>query len=204
MKARHLIMVAALGVAAWLALFGDKTPSGAVTEHANTRASVVPVGANSGKQAVHNQAAVTSPLPTTPTRNVVSPSNAGKAGADNKQEVALLSLLPRENLIGGAHADHNASHFFGNHDWTPPPPPLPPPPPPPPPTAPALPFTYIGKKSEDGQWEVYLARGEQTYIVQENASIDGTYHVDKIDPPNMTLTYMPLKQQQNLQIGEAK
>jgi hypothetical protein len=34
--------------------------------------------------------------------------------------------------------------------------------------APPLPFAYLGKKLEGGQWEVYLGRGEEVlFIVRE-------------------------------------
>ncbi|HEY0063319.1 MAG TPA: hypothetical protein VGC21_14465, partial [Telluria sp.] len=94
-------------------------------------------------------------------------------------------------------------------DWTPPPPA----PdanalaaaaaaaPPPAPVAPPLPFTFLGKAVANGSWEVFLARGEQTYIVRNKMVIDGTYRVDAINPPNLTLTYLPLNQVQQLNIG---
>ena len=72
---------------------------------------------------------------------------------------------------------------------------------PPPPTAPTLPFIYLGKKVDDHIWEVYLARGEQTYIVREKTLIDNTYRVDSIRPPTLSLTYLPLNQAQTLSIG---
>ncbi|MFS2020837.1 hypothetical protein ACEN88_30195, partial [Massilia sp. CT11-108] len=71
-----------------------------------------------------------------------------------------------------------------------------------PPTAPPLPFTFIGKSVGDGAWEVYLARGDRTYVVREKgAVIDGTYRVESIAPPVLTLTYLPLNQVQQLNIG---
>ena len=83
---------------------------------------------------------------------------------------------------------------------TPPPAPVAPPPPPPP-TAPPLPFTLIGKANENGAWEVYLARAGKTYIVKPKTVIDGMYRVDAIAPPFLTLTYLPLNQVQQLNIG---
>ncbi|MCC2956584.1 hypothetical protein LK542_13270, partial [Massilia sp. IC2-477] len=69
------------------------------------------------------------------------------------------------------------------------------------PTAPPLPFTFIGKSLQDGAWEIYLARGDRTYLVRENTVIDGTYRVDAVRPPVLTLTYLPLNQVQQLNIG---
>jgi len=117
--------------------------------------------------------------------------------------------MPRDALIGESGTlfgqGQNGAGPFAHQDWTPPPPPpqpAPPPPPPPPPTAPPLPFTFIGKSVSDGVWEVYLARGARTYVVREKgAVIDGTYRVDAITPPVLTLTYLPLNQVQQLNIG---
>jgi hypothetical protein len=75
------------------------------------------------------------------------------------------------------------------------------PPPPPPPGAPPLPFSFIGKALEGGTWEVYLARADKTYVVQAKTVIDGMYRVDAIAPPVLTLTYLPLNQVQQLNIG---
>ena len=89
----------------------------------------------------------------------------------------------------------------GRQDWTPPPPPPAPAPAPPPPSAPPLPFTFIGKSLQDGVWQVYLARGDRTYLVRDKEVIDGTYRVDAIKPPVLTLTYLPLDKVQQLNIG---
>jgi len=67
--------------------------------------------------------------------------------------------------------------------------------------APPLPFAYIGKAAADGAWEVYLSRADKVYVVRLKTVIDGTYRVDAIAPPMMTLTYLPLNQVQQLNIG---
>ena len=112
----------------------------------------------------------------------------------------IARLVPRDVLIGkgpGAGADS----LFARQDWTPPPPPPPQPAPPPPPTAPPLPFAVIGKSLEDGKWQVFLASGDRTHIAAPGAVIDGAWRVDRIAPPLMTLTYLPLNQVQQLNIG---
>ncbi|MFL6671883.1 MAG: hypothetical protein ACJ8LG_01170 [Massilia sp.] len=173
MKRLHLVLGAALALAAGLAAFGDKTPDTGVAEPAARPArAVAPV------------ARVTAAV--------------GKGAAP-----PVLRLVPRDTLVGDS-ADQSragANELFGRQDWTPPPPPPPAAPPPPPPAAPPLPFTYIGKSVGDGAWEVYLARAERTYLVRENSVIDGTYRVDAIAPPILTLTYLPLNQVQQLNIG---
>jgi hypothetical protein len=71
----------------------------------------------------------------------------------------------------------------------------------PPPTAPPLPFSYIGKSFSEGQWEIFLARGDQTYAVRNQTVIEKTYRVDAITPPILSLTYLPLNKSQEINIG---
>jgi hypothetical protein len=182
MNPRHIVMgLAALGAAA-LAIFGDKTPDSGVAEAVEPRPSVVVAAA---------------PVAAKAPRGGAPDSVAG--------EPAILRLLPRAALIGeGDEAMGRPADVFGSQDWTPPPPPPPPQAaaaPPPPPMAPPLPFTYLGKAAENGRWEVFLAVGDKTYVVTDKMVIDGMYRVDAIAPPNLTLTYLPLNQVQQLNIG---
>jgi hypothetical protein len=75
---------------------------------------------------------------------------------------------------------------------------------PPAPVAPPLPFIALGKKLEDGEWEVFLGRGDQVLLVREGQSIDTQYRVDQIQPPILSLTYLPLNKAQTLSIGDAR
>lgn len=189
MKTRPVLLASGVAIAAWLAFFGDKTPATDIAEPL-ARASMSGA-AKAGTIASTAASAAAS--------RSISPHTAKL-----QREPVILALLARENLIGGAHASPQVDNLFASQSWTPPPPPPPktePPPPPPPPQAPALPFTYLGKKMEGGSWEVFLARGEQTFIAHEQSEIDGTYHVDSIKPPTLSLTYLPLKQVQTLTIG---
>ncbi|UGQ47666.1 hypothetical protein [Massilia endophytica] len=178
MKPRHLLMGAALLAAAGLVLFGDTTPSNGVAEPVERAPRSAPV------------AAPRAPAPA-----------ADAATTDN----AILRLVPRSTLIGeaGEAAFRSGEGVFLGQNWNPPPPPPPPGPvaPPQPPSAPPLPFAFIGKSVTDGQWEVYLARGEQTYVVHNKTVIDGTYRVESIAPPTLTVTYLPMNQVQQLNIG---
>jgi len=93
---------------------------------------------------------------------------------------------------------------FASKSWYVPPPPPPPPKiePPPKPTAPPLPFVYIGRYDNPGAPTVImLVRGDRLYTVSEGDSIDGTYHVDRVEKGQVELTYLPLKQKQFLQTG---
>lgn len=118
---------------------------------------------------------------------------------------ALTPLVSRDQWFTPHSNDVEpvAMDLFGLRSWTPPPPP----PsttqaPPPPPMAPPLPFTFLGKKSEMGSWEVYLGRGENTYIVREGTRFAENYRVERIAPPQMTLTYLPLEQSQSMSVGD--
>jgi hypothetical protein len=170
MTPRHLLLGAALLVAAGFAVFGDKNPAGVV-------------------EPVQRSAAAAAPART------AAPASAGPAGM-----VTILQLAPRDALIGDGAEGGSA---FRALDWTPPPPPKPAPPatPPPPPSAPPLPFTFVGKAIEKGVWEVFVARGADTLIVRDKMVIDGVYRIDTIAPPAMTITYLPLNQVQQLNIG---
>lgn len=176
MKPYQIAMGIALLGAAALALFGDKSPSAEVAEavERQPRAAAPPLAA------------------------------ARKNEAAAKDEVMILRLQPRALLIGEAGDGFgSADAMFGGRDWNPPPPPPSnaPPPPPPPPMAPPLPFAYIGKAAADGAWEVYLSRADKVYVARLKTVIDGVYRVDAIAPPTMTVTYLPLNQVQQLNIG---
>lgn len=113
------------------------------------------------------------------------------------QAAIRLDKLKRTPLEG------EVADLFKSKTWYVPPPP-PKPAPPPPPSAPPLPFTYMGKLLEDGKVTVFLARQDRNYLAREGDTIDGTYRVDEIRAPLMTLTYLPLNIKQTLQIGETK
>ena len=177
MKPRHIAMGAALLLAAGLLVFGDSSPQGEVAE---------------AVERPHAAPARAAPARTTST-------------AASKPAPPIARLVPRATLIGDGKDSFNAaagagSGLFGRQDWTPPQPP-PKPAPPPPPSAPPLPFTVIGKSLEDGKWEVYLASGQNTHIAHEGAVLDGAWRIERIAPPLMTLTYLPLNQVQQLNIG---
>lgn len=195
MNPRHLLMGVVLAGAAALVLFGDNSPSGDVAEPAERR---VPKVATAAAPGVASTVATASAAP------VAAPSPRGKAQARTVTDTAILRLLPRAELLGKSGDASFAGNegLFGSRNWTPPPPPPAAPPPPPPPVAPPLPYTFIGKALADGAWEVFLARGaDRTFIVRNQMVIDGAYRIDSIAPPMMKLTYLPLNQAQQLNIG---
>jgi hypothetical protein len=173
MKPYQIVMALALVGAAGLVLFGDNSPSTDIAE---------PV-ARAEKPAPRRAAqARTSRRPT--------PSSCRWSRAQLVGESGDATFASGEGVFMG-------------QNWNPPPPPPPPPSntPPPPPMAPPMPFTYIGKALADGAWEVFLARGDKTYSVRVQTVIDGTYRVERIAPPVMSVTYLPLNQQQQMNIG---
>jgi hypothetical protein len=132
-----------------------------------------------------------------PTR-AAKPVSRGPAGAQANVELApqVALLQPRDTMPEGK----STGAAFAARTWDPPPPPLPRPGPP---VAPPLPFTYVGKKFEEGSWEVFIELGERVLVVQERDLIAQQWRVDKIEPSSMTLTYLPLNQKQSLSIVAA-
>jgi hypothetical protein len=186
MKRHHLLLAGGLSMSAWFAFFADKTPDTGIA-----------------------QAVVRTVTP-----GAAKPSGAGAApatGATEKSgisatEPAIDTLHPRTRLIADTDDPAFIDRLFMSQNWTPPPPPnvvapVLAPPPPPPPMAPPMPFTYLGKALDDGGWEVFLARAEQIYIVRGQTVMDGVYRVETIAPPTLSLTYLPLNQVQQINIG---
>lgn len=182
MKGRHVLMGGALVVAAGLVLFGDRQPEADVAEAVERPAS-------------------TSPAPARVAARTATPAQG------MEHNTAIRRLIPREELIGatGDDAFGSAGGVFAGQSLNAPaaqqqaeagPPPVPPAP-----TAPPLPFTVLGKGIADGAYEVYLARGDRTYVIHAGTVIDGMYRFDTIAPPTLTVTYLPLKQVQQLNIG---
>ena len=93
---------------------------------------------------------------------------------------------------------------FANRSWVTPPPPVQEAPPAPP-TAPALPFTYMGKmqEGESGPVTVYLVQGEQAYSVKKGDVIDKTYRVESITADQIVMTYLPMAIKQTLTFGNS-
>ena len=80
-------------------------------------------------------------------------------------------------------------------------PPLPAPwPPLPVPAPPPLPFTYVGKQRVGDAWQVFIADKEELRIVKVADVIAQQYKVLAIDPPTMTLDYLPLHEVQQLRL----
>ena len=69
------------------------------------------------------------------------------------------------------------------------------------PVAPALPYTYFGRMTEDGKLYVFLQRGERSYTVNAGDVLYQMSRIDDITPNAVVLTYLPLKERQLLHTG---
>jgi hypothetical protein len=126
----------------------------------------------------------------------VTPTQVATANATEAMQIA--ELLPRKTSTA------RAGSLFESAAWVAPPPRPPPAPPPPSPRAPQLPFAFIGKRFDGARWEVFVGRGADTLIVRENDLVDGTYRIETIHPPLLSLVYLPLNERQTLAIGPAE
>ncbi|KQQ46325.1 hypothetical protein ASF61_18140 [Duganella sp. Leaf126] len=219
MKPYQVVMGLALIGAAALLLFGDRTPSGAIVEPVAHRGAAAEASAAGARNHGSDTAGADGNAGAARGRGGSAAAAAGgtRAGepggrgvnAGARADVAIARLVPRAQLVGAAgDPGFGAGEgIFLGQNWNPPPPQ----PtaaeraaanaPPPPPMAPPVPYTYFGKAVQDGAWEVYLARGDKTYVARSQSVIDGAWRVDRIAPPLLTLTYLPLNQVQQINIG---
>lgn len=181
-RRRWWLWLPLLGLAGWLALFGDRSADG--------KAAAV-----SGPVRLPGIAEPASRL-----RLVPTPKTAATAVPE-----VIETLVRRDEWVAPVPADAASAarrDLFSTRNWNPPPPPVPVSEPAP--VAPPLPFVFLGKKLEGEVWEVYLSRGEQTFVVREGQTLEHAYRIDKIAPPSLTLTYLPLAQSQTLMIGDSR
>ena len=68
-------------------------------------------------------------------------------------------------------------------------------------TLPANPFVYAGKIIQDGALVVFLIDGEKSHAVKSGDVIEDIWKVKSITPPTMTLKYIPLKFEIQMEIG---
>ena len=125
-----------------------------------------------------------------------APAQAVEQPAAEAADLDLARLRRAGKSSGESSVD-----AFARHSWYVPPPP-PRPGPPRKPTAPPLPFKYMGRLVEPGREIVFLTGSQdRNYAVSAGDTITGTYRVESISEKQMTLTYLPLDQQQTLQFG---
>lgn len=194
MKTQHLLMSAGLAGAAGLAFFGDKTVDSGVAAPV-VRQAAVPTSFSAAQPTPAGKSVIGSSAPIETGSQVDHKFQA----AQEEAEVRILTLQPRAGLIGAA-SGRGSDGLFASKSWTPPPK-LAKLEPPPPPSAPPLPFTYLGKQTAGGHMEVYLARGDEIFVVRDQTVIQNTYRVESIKPPTLSLVYLPLNEIQRLSIG---
>lgn len=96
---------------------------------------------------------------------------------------------------------------FAVQSWQPAPSlpePLPSPPPQPEPTAPALPFSYMGRQEQPGgptPTTFYLTRGEDLFAVVAGDKLGDEYRFDGVDQGMLQFTYLPLSVKQAMNPG---
>ena len=142
-----------------------------------------------------------------PTRSTVTPSapHAIKPAAAGHRSPVMNASFHRGNRIVG---DAAAASLFSAHSWyvappAPPPPPPAAPLPPPAPMAPPLPFAFMGSyRAEGGGSTYFLTAGDRVYDVKVGDTLDNTYSVDGVKSGQLLLTYMPLKIQQSIAVGD--
>jgi hypothetical protein len=128
-----------------------------------------------------------------------------KPGTDARNPSFLNAFLHRSERIVD---NTGAASLFAPQSWyvappAPPPPPPSAPLPPPPPTAPPLPFAFMGSYKTEGAGSTYfLTAGDRVYDVKIGDTLDNTYSVDGVKAGQLLLTYMPLKIQQSLAVGD--
>ena len=121
----------------------------------------------------------------------------------HKSPVMNASYRMSERIV----KDVAAVALFSAHSWFVAPPPPPPPPPvafapPPAPTAPPLPFVFMGSYQSQGAVTYFLTAGDRVYDAKVGDTLDNTYSVDDVKSGQLLLTYMPLKIQQSLAVGD--
>lgn len=134
-----------------------------------------------------------------------APVQAARARPAPAREVAILALLPRAPTLasaGGAAPDLFAARRARTGAAPSAAGDAPPARPSAPAVAPPLPFTVLGKKLQNGVWEVYLAHGERTLVARPDTIIDQQYRVKTIVADSLTLVYLPLNQPQTLSTGD--
>jgi hypothetical protein len=132
-----------------------------------------------------------------------SPHLIKPAPAGRKSTIVNASFRMSDRIV----KDTAAASLFSPQSWYVAPP-APPPAPvvyqaPPAPTAPPLPFAFMGSyKAEGGGSTYFLTAGDRVYDVKVGDTLDNTYSVDGVKSGQLLLTYMPLKIQQSLAVGD--
>jgi hypothetical protein len=148
------------------------------------------------------------------TSQTIEPTRGTASGPSTRAPRAVPSTrkLPIDNasfrMPDRIVKDTAAAALFSAQSWYVAPPAPPPAPvvaqPPPVPTAPPLPFAFMGSYRADGTATYFLTAGDRVYDVKIGDTLDNTYSVDGVKSGQLLFTYMPLKIQQSLAVGEER
>ena len=177
-RQRGALLVLGVLVSGWLAIFGDKTPPDqlkSVGAHAPSRMDSVQERATEPRVWQLVEAEVPGRISHGLPARTHGDSRAG--GARGSPSVVLFAATswqpaPKQEALQDVR-----------------------------PSAPPLPFLVLGKKLQEGRWEVFLSRGDQTLIVSSGDEIDGVYRVKRLEPPMLVFEYLPLSEEQTLDVG---
>lgn len=68
--------------------------------------------------------------------------------------------------------------------------------------APALPFQFMGRYSDDGQTAYFLQMDGQNLLARPGERVTDQYLLEAVDGNRMTFIYLPLNQKQILAVGD--
>ena len=178
MSVRWLFLLAALAVTVWFSVGNPDSPDGVVSEAVvKSTSAEASTASRSGVKPVATEASLTR----LKVRQPPYPLFDAAAVADMADKEAPI---------------------FHLQSWTPPPPKvvakveLP--------KAPPWPYVYLGQQYSQGEWWVYLTLGDETRAVKKGQILDTKYRIDKIEPPTLSVTYLPLNEVQTVTIGAFK
>ncbi len=178
MSLRWLFLLSALALTAWFSVDGRDSTVGVVSEAVVRSTSA---GASTAKRAAVKPTSTEENLTRLKVRQVPYPLFDAAMLADMTDKEAPI---------------------FHLQSWTPPPPKvvakveLP--------KAPPWPYVYFGQQLSQGEWWIYLTLGDEARAVKKGQILDTKYRIDKIEPPNLSVTYLPLNEVQTVTIGAFK
>lgn len=134
----------------------------------------------------------TAPGPAASPASVQRQGQAVATEPSAKAEARPLALaLPERPALG-----EPVGALFGSQSWQPPAPkvtraPVAP-------SAPPMPYRFAGKLVQDGKPQVFLAKGDVAFPINQGQILDGAYRVEAIGEDRVTLVYLPLNHKDSI------
>jgi|GEM_PF-3260376 len=69
------------------------------------------------------------------------------------------------------------------------------------PTPPPFPYAFFGVMRENSQPTIFLSSTQRVVLISPGQTLDGVYRLEHIGNDQITVTYLPLKQQQTVYLG---